>query len=71
MPTQKELAERAMQMKKSAPRDASYLERQTHTGNDGAIDAPLADDDIQEAIDAEGQREALDRSGRPRVSDQG
>ncbi|MFN4112940.1 MAG: hypothetical protein ACK4GD_03245 [Sphingomonadaceae bacterium] len=64
--TQKEIAERAMALKRSGHKSRDYLKHQSDTPGDGPIADLNQDEPVSGAFDAEGQRPVLERSRKVR-----
>lgn len=64
--TQKDIAEKAMQMKAQGKPSQDYLDHQEDTAGEGPISERNREEPVMGAFDAEGQRPVLERSRKVR-----
>lgn len=64
--TQKDIAEKAMQLKADGQASQDHLDHQEDTAGDGPIAARNREEPVMGALDAEGQRPVLERSRKVR-----
>ena len=64
--TQKDIAEKAMKLKAQGAASEGYLDHQEDTPGQGPISERNREEPVMGALDAEGQRPALERSRKVR-----
>ncbi len=64
--SQRELAEKAQQLKNKGESDQEYLKHQEDTPNEGMADHQADEHAARGSLDAEGQRPVLERSRKVR-----
>ncbi|MGY6551531.1 MAG: hypothetical protein ACXIT4_06490 [Erythrobacter sp.] len=64
--TQQEIAEKALEMKKSDKTEPEYLERQSKHAGKGPIEELNQEEPVSGALDSEGHRPVLERSRKVR-----
>lgn len=64
--SQKEIAEKALKMKKEGEPSQDYLDHQEDTAGEGPIAERNREEPVMGAFDAEGQRPVLERSRKVR-----
>lgn len=64
--TQKDIAQKALELKSKGAAPQEYLEHQEDTAGDGPISERNREEPVMGAFDAEGQRPVLERSRKVR-----